>query len=66
MVIPWALRQATNLEREAEDCPPAAAPAEELVEPAPLEVVELEPQAASTSAVAKTVPASIASRTVRK
>ena len=66
-MTPWDFRQATSLERAADDGLPAAALAEELPELAPLEeVLELEPQAASTIAVMRTVPASIANRTVRR
>ena len=50
-VTPWDFRQATSLERAADDGPPAAALAEELPELAPVEeVLELEPQAARMSA----------------
>ena len=65
-MTPWAFRQATNLVRVADADPPAAAlaAARELEEVD--DVLELEPQAARTIAVTTTVPASIASRNVRK
>jgi hypothetical protein len=65
-VTPWALRQATSLVRAA-DVGPGAARADPLLELDELEdVLELEPQAASRSAVTSTVPASAANRDVRE